>query len=132
MPAELNDVIQLLWVRREIEGGEELRDEPTHGWKGQRTAATVAALALQKRVRDGRQYDVTLPTLIGSPLEVIEPEFVLQVLILLLDRPALMGQGDESLDGDGGWQIDEEVPRDRLSADESLREQPHLRQQPSA
>src|SRR3954447_16600675 len=132
MPAKLNDVIQLLRVRCEIECGEDLRDEPTHRWKRERLATTVAALALQKGVGDGREYDVAVPALIGSTLEVIEPEFVLQVLILLFDRPALMRQRYKSFDGDSRRQIDEEVARDRRAADGALREQPHLGQQMAA
>ena len=43
----------------------------------------------------------------GAPLEVIEPELVLQFLVLLLDRPAVMGQAHQGAQGRGGRQRDE-------------------------
>ena len=45
---------------------------------------------LQPRIRDGGEHDMMLPAGIGASLEMIEPEFVLEFLILLLDRPPLM------------------------------------------
>ena len=48
------------------------------------------AFALQPGVREGSEHDVALPAGQGAPFEVIEAEFVLQFLILLLDRPPLM------------------------------------------
>ena len=50
-------------------------------------------LALNIRMRDGGQDDVMLPTGITPPFEMVEAQFALQFLALLLDGPPLMGQG---------------------------------------
>lgn len=54
--------------------------------------ASSLAFALQPGVREGGEDDVALPPGQGAPFEVIEAEFVLQLLLLLLDRPALVRQ----------------------------------------
>ena len=43
----------------------------------------------------GRQHDMMVPAGITPAFEVIEPELAFQFLVLLLDRPALMGQARE-------------------------------------
>ena len=63
--------------------------------KGQPGRAAAHALALDIRMRDGGQHDVVMPSGIRPPFEVIEAELGLEFLVLLFDRPALMGQADE-------------------------------------
>ena len=41
-------------------------------------------------MRDGGEYDVMLPARIRATFEVVEAEFGLELLTLLLDRPGLM------------------------------------------
>jgi hypothetical protein len=45
---------------------------------------------LKKRVGDRADHHVVLPARLGPTFEMIEPEFGLEVLIVLLGRPALM------------------------------------------
>src|ERR1700687_1544891 len=73
-----------------------------------------------------------LPPLVTASFEVIEPKFVLEVLVLLLDGPALMREGHDLLEGGGRRQMHEEVLRDGLAAARTLAEQPHLGGQPAA
>src|ERR671911_536510 len=96
MAAELNDVIQLLRMRRKVQRGEDFADECARNRKRQRRAARVPALLLEKRIRDRRQDDMPIPARIRPALEVVEAEFVFELLILLLDGPSLMRDPDES------------------------------------
>ena len=96
MAAELNDVIQLLRMRGEVERGKDLADQRAHRRKRQGLAAGVPAFLLEKRIRDGGQHHVSVPPGIRTALEVVEPEFVLELLILLLDGPPLMCDPDEA------------------------------------
>src|SRR5260370_1714403 len=96
MAAELKNVIQLLRMRREVQRSEDFADKCAHHGKRQWVAARVPSLLLKKRIRDCRQDDVTVPARIGAALEVVEAEFVFEVLILLLDRPALMRAPDKA------------------------------------
>ena len=46
----------------------------------------ASPLVLQPRVREGSQDDVPLPAWQRSAFEVIEAEFVFELMVLLLDR----------------------------------------------
>src|SRR6059036_2955566 len=50
---------------------------------------------LQEGVGHGTQDDVVLPVPVAAPLEMIQTELGLEVLVLLLDRPALVRQPDQ-------------------------------------
>ena len=50
----------------------------------------IDPLLLEEGIRDGAQHDVTVPTGIGAALEVVEPQFGFQLLVLLFDGPALV------------------------------------------
>ena len=52
-------------------------------------------LALDIGVSDRRQDHMMLPAGIAAAFEVVEPQFALEFLILLLDGPALMRQSDQ-------------------------------------
>ena len=72
---------------RENLGDDRARD----GQRGQARAAPPT-FGLQPGVGECGQHDVALPSRQRAAFEVIEPEFVFEFLILLLDRPALMGK----------------------------------------
>jgi hypothetical protein len=61
---------------------------------------------LKKGVGDGTDHHVMLPPRIRPALEVVEPEFGLEVLIMLLDRPALVCEPDQGRQGGRGRQRD--------------------------
>jgi hypothetical protein len=62
---------------------------------------------------------------------VIEAEFVLQLLILLFDRPSLMRKAHESFQRRRGCQRDDVVLGSRFRGEPALAQEPHLRRQPS-
>src|SRR3970040_455970 len=96
MAAELSDVIQLFRVRRKIQRGEDFANECAHHRKCERSAARMSALLLEKGVGEGGQDDVSVPAGIRASFEVVEAEFVFELLILLLDGPSLMRDPDQS------------------------------------
>jgi hypothetical protein len=72
---------------------ENLLDDRVDRREGQRwIGAAPYPLALQKGVRDGREHHVMLPPRIRAAFEMVEAEFGLEFLVLLLDGPALMCQ----------------------------------------
>ena len=80
----------------EEQAGEDLLDECTDLRERQAwSVAGSATFGLEKRVGHGADHHVVLPSGIRPTLEVIEPEFGFEVLVMLFDRPALMGQADE-------------------------------------
>ena len=74
--------------------GEDFLHNATHPGKRQ-TDSDPLSLGLEKVVRDRGEHDVVMPSGERAPLEMIETELGLEVLILLLDRPALMRQADD-------------------------------------
>ena len=62
---------------------------------------------------------------------MIEAEFGLELLILLLDRPALMREADQLLDRRGSRQVDEEVLDARRGAQILFAQEPDFGSQPS-
>ncbi len=72
-------------------------------WTNARTCGNVSdgpcarppAFGLEKREGHGADDHVVLPAGIRAAFEMIEPEFGLEVLIVLFDRPALMRQPHE-------------------------------------
>ena len=130
MAAELNDVIQLFRVRRKVQGREDFARGRAH-WKRQRRAACVHPFPLEKGVRDGGEHDMMMPSRIRAAFEVVEAEFGLELLILLLDRPALMREPDQLLHRGGGRQVDEEVFGARRRAQILFAQQPDLGRQSS-
>ena len=77
-------------------------------------------------VRERGEDDVALPPGQGAPFEVIEAEFVLQLLILLLDRPALMRQPHQRAQRRGRGQVDEIVLGAVARPERAFAEQPDL------
>ena len=94
-------------------------------------SAAARPLALEKGVGDGGEHDVMLPAGIRAAFEVVEAEFGFELLILLLDRPALMRESDQLLQRRRGRQMDEEVFGARRGAEILFAQQPDLGRQSS-
>src|SRR5262245_4786546 len=71
------------------------------------TRPQAGAFLLTERVGHGTQNDVMMPAPVGAALEVIHSEFGLQVAVLLLDGPAVMGQSNQLAQTSAGRQIAE-------------------------
>src|SRR5258708_38692303 len=82
------------WMEKE-QRGKDFLDDRAHGREGQTGGPTAHALALDVGVRDGREDDMMLPAGIAPALEMIEPQFGFEVLILPFDRPALGCEGHQ-------------------------------------
>ena len=74
-----------------------LGDHRASDGQGGQPRSAAAPLRLQPRIGDRDEDDVPLPARPRPAFEVIEPEFVLELLILLLDRPPLVSQVDQAL-----------------------------------
>ena len=61
----------------------------------------ASAFELQERERDRRQDDVMRPAPIAPPFEMVEPQVVFELAVLLFDRPAGSCQRDEGLQRGG-------------------------------
>ena len=109
----------------EKQAGEDLLNERADLRKRQPWAgAGAAAFALEKRVGHRADDHVVLPPGIRPALEVIEAEFGFEVLIVLFDRPALMGQADELRQRGGRGQRDEVVLAASGRAEAAFAQQP--------
>src|SRR5712692_9739758 len=60
----------------------------------------------------------------AAPLEMIEPELILELLIVALDAPAQLGQAGQLGDGRGLWQRREPILRGLGVAPRPLDQQP--------
>src|SRR6266851_1554866 len=70
-PSELNDVIDLLRIRRKVQRGENLADERADHRKRQRATACMPPLLLQKGIGGGGEHHVTIPAGVTAAFEVI-------------------------------------------------------------
>ena len=107
-------------------GGEDLGDHGAHERQRRQVGAPSLAFALQPGVREGGEDDVALPSGQGASLEMIEAEFVLQFLILLLDRPALVREAHQRAQRRGRRQVDEIVLGPIARAEGAFAEEPDL------
>ena len=88
---------------RKQQRGKDFLHDGARGWEGQRRSSRRShTLALDVGVRNGRQDHVMLPPRIAPTFEVIEAQFALEFLVLLLDGPPLMGQADQRPQRGGG------------------------------
>ena len=83
-------VRQVMRSRHEEMRREDLGDHRARDGQRRQARAGAAPFVLQPGVRQGGQHDVAMPADKRAALEVIEPELVFQLLVLLFDRPALM------------------------------------------
>src|SRR3989442_3600535 len=94
---------------------------------GKRQVGTVAwslPFRLKKRERDRTDHLMVLPSGVRPAFEVIEPEFGFEILVMLFDRPAVMGQSHELVQRGGGRQRDEIVLAAPRRAQASFAQQP--------
>src|ERR1043166_7965045 len=61
-------------------------------WSGRRNRFWVQPLQGDERVGDRHQGHVVVPALPGAALEVVKPERVLQLTVIMLHPPAQLGQ----------------------------------------
>lgn len=94
---EFQHQIEIPRMHDEAVGGQDVHDHRTRLRKRQPVVASTPALALQEGIRDGRSRHVAVPTVVGTPFEMVEAEFGLQFGVLLFDGPPLKGQADEGL-----------------------------------
>src|SRR5262245_36577670 len=111
--------------------GENLLNDGAYDRQSRRVRTRSFALLLQPRVGQRGQHHVAVPSEIAAALEMIEPELVLQFLILLFDGPPLMRQTDERFQRCRRRERDEVVLRSRSGAEPALAEQPDFRGQPA-
>ena len=75
-----------------------------------RLAPAAAPCVLQPGVGQGGEHDVAMPADKRAALEVIEAEFVFQLLVLLFDGPAVMRQADQRAQRRGRRQMRPDTP----------------------
>jgi hypothetical protein len=101
--------MHVAWFLGKEQRGEDFLDDSADGWECQTGGAASHALALDVGVRHGRQDDMMLPAGIRPALEMIEPQFGFEFLILLFDRPALVREGHQRAHGGVRRQMHEVV-----------------------
>ena len=106
---ELEHPLQVVRLRHEEMRGEHFLDDGAHLRQCQRRLPSSPPFGLEKTVGDGREDDMALPARQAAAFEVIESELVLEFLVLLFDRPALMRQLDQGAQRRGGRQIHQVV-----------------------
>ena len=82
--------------------------------------------ALDKGIGDRADHHVVLPARIRAAFEVVEPEFGLEVLVMLFDRPAVMRQPHELRERRRRRQRDQVCRAATGRAEAALAQQPHL------
>src|SRR5438128_1866515 len=121
------DAFEKVRLLRKQERREDLLDNGTNAGKRQRVVrAGSHPLPLEECVGDSGEHDVMLPPRIRAAFEVVEAEFGFELLILLLDRPALMRESDQLLHRRGRGHVDEKVFRARRGAEILFAQEPHL------
>src|SRR6266850_513404 len=100
----------VLWAADKQQPGKDFLDEgPRLGKCQARPLAWAHPLGLEKRIRDRADRHVMAPAGIRPALEVIEAQVGFEVLVMLLDGPALMRQAHEVRERRGRWQRDQIV-----------------------
>lgn len=105
--------------------GEDLGDHRPCDRQRRELCARATSRVLQPAVRQGRQHHVAMPADKRAPLEVIEPQLVLQFFVLLLDRPSVMRQAHQRSQRRGRRQRDQirfargVVPRSRSKSSQT-------------
>jgi hypothetical protein len=97
-------------VVHHVEQPHDLADPSTDdGQGGARVLGAEPTFDLQKGERHGGEDDVMRPALVGAAFEVIEPEIVLQLAILLFDGPSAARERDEVDERRRRWQMEQVV-----------------------
>jgi len=120
--------VQVSRAADQEQAGEDLLNERAHLGKREPWAgAGTAAFALEKRIGHGTDHHVMVPPRIRAALEMIEAEFGFEILIVLFDRPALMGQPDDLGQRRGRGQRDEVVLATPGRAQAPFAQEPNFR-----
>ena len=115
----------VLWAADKQQPGKDFLYEGTCLRKRQsRAVAWAHPLGLEKRIRDRADRHVMLPAGIRPAFEMIEAEFALEILVMLLDGPALMRQAHELRERGRRRQRDQIVAPTARGAEPALAEQP--------
>jgi hypothetical protein len=85
--------------------GEDFLDHGAHHGECRCAPQSSSSLLLEPGVGQGRQHHVPLPAGVGTAFEVIAPQFLFELLVLLLDGPALVRGADQRW-GAGGSAAD--------------------------
>ena len=67
------------------------------------------ALQNQKGESHHRQSHVMMPASPGSPFKMVQPQFIFQLLVVLLNPPADFGPINQFMQSNGLWQIGEPI-----------------------
>ena len=87
---EFLDTFEIVRLLSQQQRGEDLLNDSSNAGKGQRRGGHAAhPLPLEEGVRDRGQDGVMLPSRVRAAFEVVEPEFGLEFLVLLFDRPSV-------------------------------------------
>src|SRR4029077_11444530 len=92
---ELEHPLQIMRLRHEEVRRQHLLDDGADTRQREVRLSTPTTFHLEKAVGEGGQDDVSLPPRQTAAFEVVEADLVLELLILLLDRPSLMGETDD-------------------------------------
>jgi hypothetical protein len=111
-------------------GGQDFLDDGADPRQREMRLTPSTAFALEKAVGDGRQDDVTLPPRQAAAFEVVEPNFVFEFLVLLLDRPTLMREADQLAQGDGGREVDQVIAEAIAAGQFPFAQQPDFGREP--
>src|SRR4030095_12644894 len=104
------DAFEIVRLLSKQQRRENLLDDRSNAGKRQRRVrAESHPLSLEECVGDGAEHHVMLPPGIRAAFEMVEAKLGLELLILLLDRTALMREPCQLLDRRRGRQVDEEV-----------------------
>ena len=90
--------LQVMRSRDEEMRRQDLRDHRPDDRQGRQSSAGASPRVLQPGICQGGERHVAVPPDKRPALEVIQSQFVLQFLVLLLDRPTLMRELDERLE----------------------------------
>jgi|ACXJ01.1.fsa_nt_gi hypothetical protein len=93
---------------------------------------TLKLLVDQKVIGYGNEHDVTLPAWPAACLEMVEPEFILELPVTELNAPPKLGRANDCLHGDVGWQGREPAVRRLLLILGPLDQEPLFRLGPVA
>src|SRR3546814_3337728 len=85
--------------------GEYLLNDGSHARKREMRLTPSPTFALEKAVGDRRQDHVALPARKAAAFEMIEPDLVLEFLVLLLDGPPLMRETNQRAQRGGGREV---------------------------
>jgi hypothetical protein len=79
-------------MRDQLTSGEDFGHRRARSWKCEPGGRSPLPFLLEKGVCKRGQHDMAMPAVEGPAFEMVESEFGLDLLVLLLDGPSLMHQ----------------------------------------